>query len=148
MSKKLFTRVVPVMVVAAALSMVMLAGCSMQDEADDMQSGVVEEETIVEDVPGSSSEDATKVMTEDEVKALAFKDANVVATDATNVKVLMKTENGVDVYDVSFDAKGYHYDYTINAKTGDVIDHEKTEATSSSSAASSDSKDSKSSSSN
>lgn len=146
MSKKLFTRVVPVMVVAAAMSMAMLAGCSMQDEAEDAPDGVIEE-TIVEDGSGVSGGDATKVMTEDEIKAVVFKDAGVAATDATNVKVTMKTQDGVDVYEVTFDAKGTHYDYTVDAKTGAVIEFEEMMGVSGDSGASSDSKDEKSSSS-
>lgn len=146
MSKKLFTRVVPVMVVAAAMSMAMLVGCSMQDEATDTPGGVVEESVVEEDTV-VGDEDATKVMTEDEAKAHVFKDAGVAATDATNVKVTMKTKDGVDMYEVSFDAKNVHYDYTVNAKTGEVIAFDEMSVVSGDSGASSDSKDANSSSS-
>ena len=146
MSKKLFARVVPAMVVAAAMSMAMLADCSPQDEMTDVPGGVVEE-TVVEEGTVVSSEDATKVMTEDEAKAHVFKDAGVTATDATNVKVMMKTKDGVDVYEVSFDAKNVHYDYVINAKTGEIIEFDEMSVASGGSGASSDSKDSSSSSS-
>ena len=122
MSKKLFIRVVPALAVASAMSLAMLAGCSVQDGADGSAPGEVIEETIVENVPGTGSEDATKVMSEDEAKDIVFKDAGVAVDEATNVKVEKKTEDGVEVYGISFDAKGVSYDYVINAKTGALIE--------------------------
>ena len=122
MSKKLFIRVVPALAVASAMSLAMLAGCSVQDGSDGSAPGEVIEETVVESVPGTGSEDATKVMSEDEAKAIVFKDAGVAADEASNVKVEKKTKDGIEVYDISFDAKGVSYDYVINAKTGALIE--------------------------
>ena len=115
MSKVLFTRIVPVVAVASALSLSMLAGCSMTEKETADSPGAVVEEVIVDD--------ASKVMTEDEAKAVVFEDAGVAAADATNVKVEKKTENGVEVYDIEFDAKGVSYDYVLDAKTGVLIEY-------------------------
>ncbi|MBQ9954711.1 MAG: PepSY domain-containing protein [Eggerthellaceae bacterium] len=124
MRKNLFTRVVPVVAVASALGLSALAGCAAQDTtATDTPGGVVEE-TIVEGESVVGGQDATKVMSEDEAKAIAFEDAGVLASDATNVKVEKKTEGGVEVYDIEFDAKGVSYDYVIDAKTGSLIEYD------------------------
>ena len=111
MRKNLFTRVVPVVAVASALGLSALAGCAAQDTtATDTPGGVVEE-TIVEGESVVGGQDATKVMSEDEAKAIAF-------------KVEKKTEGGVEVYDIEFDAKGVSYDYVIDAKTGALVEYD------------------------
>lgn len=58
-------------------------------------------------------------------KNAAFNHAGVKASDAWDVEVDLDTENGKLVYEVSFDAGGYEYDYDIDAYTGKVIRHEK-----------------------
>lgn len=58
-------------------------------------------------------------------KNAAFKHANVKASDAWDVEVDLDTENGKLVYEVSFDAGGYDYDYDIDAYTGKVLNHKK-----------------------
>ena len=58
-------------------------------------------------------------------KNAAFKHANVKASQAWDVEVDLDTENGNLVYEVSFDAGGYEYDYDIDAYTGKIIHSEK-----------------------
>lgn len=58
-------------------------------------------------------------------KKAAFKHANVKSSDAWDVEVDLDTENGKLVYEVSFDAGGFDYDYDIDAYTGKVIRSEK-----------------------
>lgn len=61
-------------------------------------------------------------------KSAAFKHAKVKASDAWDVEVDLDTENGKLVYEVSFDAVGYEYDYDIDAYTGKVLRNEKEKA--------------------
>lgn len=58
-------------------------------------------------------------------KNAAFKHANVKASDAWDVEVDLDTENGKLVYEVSFSAGGYDYDYDIDAYSGKVLRSEK-----------------------
>ncbi len=58
-------------------------------------------------------------------KNAAFKHANVKSSDAWDVEVDLDTENGKLVYEVSFDASGYEYDYDIDAYTGKVLRSQK-----------------------
>lgn len=58
-------------------------------------------------------------------ESAAFKHANVKASDAWDVEVDLDTENGKQVYEVTFDAGGYEYDYDIDAYTGKVLRNEK-----------------------
>ena len=58
-------------------------------------------------------------------KNAAFKHAKVKASDAWDVEVDLDTENGKLVYEVSFSAGGYEYDYDIDAYSGKVLRSEK-----------------------
>ena len=58
-------------------------------------------------------------------KNAAFTHAGVKSSDAWDVEVDLDTENGKLVYEVSFDAGGYEYDYDIDAYTGKVLNHKK-----------------------
>ena len=58
-------------------------------------------------------------------KNAAFKHAGVKSSEAWDVEVDLDTENGKLVYEVSFDAGGYEYDYDIDAYSGKVIRSEK-----------------------
>lgn len=123
MSKSMFVRIVPVVAVVTALGLVMLVGCSMKDEAVVDEPDSVVGEVIVDDTPMPGTEDSGKVLTVDEAKAIAFEDAGIdPATDEVdNVSVEQKVVDGVEVYEVEFEANGVSYDYVINAKTGSLI---------------------------
>lgn len=58
-------------------------------------------------------------------KNAAFQHAGIKASDAWDVEVDLDTENGKLVYEVSFDAGGYAYDYDIDAYSGKVLRSEK-----------------------
>ncbi len=62
-----------------------------------------------------------------EEKALdaALKQAGVSKSDATNVKYEFDVERGTLIYEVSFRAGDYEYDYDINAYNGSVVSFEK-----------------------
>lgn len=62
-----------------------------------------------------------------EAKALeaALKKAGVNKADAKNVKYEYDVERGVLIYEVTFRAGDYEYDYDINAYTGEVVASEK-----------------------
>ncbi len=58
-------------------------------------------------------------------KNAAFKHANVKASNAWDVEVDLDTEKGKLVYEVSFEAVGFEYNYDIDAYTGKVVRSEK-----------------------
>lgn len=61
----------------------------------------------------------------EEIKQIIFSHAKVKASDAWDVEVDLDTENGKLVYEISFDAGGYEFDYEIDASTGKVLRSEK-----------------------
>ncbi len=58
-------------------------------------------------------------------KSAALKHANVKQADARDLEADLDNENGKLVYEVSFEAGGYDYDYDIDAYSGKVIRSEK-----------------------
>ena len=81
--------------------------------------------TNIGNTSGNSSTTAVENITETEAKNIAFKDAGVNESDATNVTSHKETNNGVVVYDISFKHGGYEYDYEINATNGKIIEKDK-----------------------
>lgn len=57
----------------------------------------------------------------DEARNIALKSAGVSEGDVIGFDVDLEKEAGQTFYDVSFDAKGYEYDYEIDAGTGDIL---------------------------
>ncbi len=62
---------------------------------------------------------------EEKAKEIAYNHANINVSEVCYTEIGFDTENGIMVYDVEFKAKGYEYDYEINAKTGDIIKSDK-----------------------
>lgn len=56
---------------------------------------------------------------------IALEKAGVVRSDASDMRYEMDVEKGVVIYEVSFRAGDYEYDYDINAKDGSVVSYEK-----------------------
>ncbi len=61
----------------------------------------------------------------EKAKNIALNHAGVSAANARDIEVELDKENGVTVYEVSFDAAGYDYNYEIDAVTGKVLKAEK-----------------------
>ena len=67
---------------------------------------------------------ASSSITAAKAKAIALKDAGLTASQVRNLKVEKDKDDGVTKYEVSFDAKGYEYDYEISLK-GKILKKEK-----------------------
>ena len=62
---------------------------------------------------------------EEAAKKAAFDHAGLSEADVWELKCRLEREDGVMVYDISFETEGYDYDYEINASTGEIVKHEK-----------------------
>jgi len=60
----------------------------------------------------------------DKAKSIAFKDSGVDSIKVRDLEVELDKDDGVYVYEVSFEVNNTEYDYKINAKTGKIIDKE------------------------
>lgn len=66
-------------------------------------------------------------ITSEEAKKIALNHAQLTEKEVTLVKVQLKTEDGVQVYDIEFYQNGStfkEYDYEINAQNGTILDYD------------------------
>ncbi len=61
----------------------------------------------------------------DKAKNIALKHAGVPANEIRGYSCEYDVDDGLKVYDIEFEHKGYEYSYEINAVTGKIIDSEK-----------------------
>lgn len=60
------------------------------------------------------------VISEEEAKAIALKDAGLTEEEVSSIRVKMETDDGVQEYEVDFYAGDKEYDYDIDAQTGEI----------------------------
>ena len=65
------------------------------------------------------------LISKEEAKKIAFSHAKVTEADVKKLKVDLDYEDGIQVYEVDFEAAGFEYDYDINAKTGEITKFDK-----------------------
>ena len=68
---------------------------------------------------------AGNYISRDKAKSIALEHAGVSESQVYDLEVDLDSERGTMVYEVSFDASGYEYDYDINATTGEIIKSKK-----------------------
>ena len=109
---------------------VLLVGCGTQ-MGDDMSSDI---SSILEPNPNNSAEQnntnysdaqngnsSTEAkISKEKAKEIALKHANVKESEISDFEIELDTENGVLVYDISFDHNGKEYDYDVNATNGEI----------------------------
>ena len=60
------------------------------------------------------------IISEEEARKIALKDAGLEEKDVSNIRVKLEKEDGVQEYEVDFYAGNKEYDYDIDAKTGKI----------------------------
>lgn len=93
----------------------------MQSAEDKVESGIDKAEDKLQN--GMDSMDAK--ISRDEAKKIALDHAKVKDADIKNYHISLDKDNGVLEYDIEFDHQGYEYDYEIDAKTGEIREHNK-----------------------
>ena len=64
-------------------------------------------------------------LTKEEAKTIALTHAKLTASEVRELEAEKDTQKGKTVYEVSFTADGYEYEYTISGETGEVLHQEK-----------------------
>ena len=64
-------------------------------------------------------------LTQSKAKSKALKHAGVKSADANFIKVQRDYDDGRKIYEVDFRAKGYEYDYEIDAVSGEILKYDK-----------------------
>lgn len=85
-------------------------------------------ESAVNGVTGSSRPSNTAGrITADEAKGIALKHAGLKENDVKIIKVDLDSDDddGIEKYEIEFKHNNTEYEYDINAKTGEIISHDK-----------------------
>ena len=82
---------------------------------------VVKFETDRDDDKPSSNAPSGPAIGEDRAKEAALGHAGVTAADIREYKIKLDTEDGVQVYEIEFKAKGYEYDVEVRAADGAIL---------------------------
>ncbi len=91
---------------------------------DDYHDDVHHDNGVTTQTPTTTTP-ATGDIGREEAKNIALNHAGVKESNARDLEVERDQELGVTVYEVSFEAGGYEYDYEINAETGKILKSEK-----------------------
>ena len=96
-------------------------GYEYEYDIDALTGDIIKSDREADDDYADKSAQSSELIGAQKAKSIALTHAGVSAADATDLEVELDMEGGVKVYEVSFDAKGYEYDYEINALTGDIV---------------------------
>jgi len=116
-------------IAAIALAAALLVGCG----AAATKPGSTEESVTQNPMAAPAVQNSAKIsqqtepilITLEQAKAIALKDAGVTAADATFTKTRQERDDGMPEFEIDFIAGGWEYDYTIHAETGDILEREK-----------------------
>ena len=72
-----------------------------------------------------STSSQTSLITKDQAKAIAFKDAGVNEKDVFDLEIDLDRDGGVVAYEIEFQSGRTEYKYDIQAYTGAIINSEK-----------------------
>jgi uncharacterized membrane protein YkoI len=104
----------------------------MQSAEDKVESGIDKAEDKMdnsfnnaEDKLQNGMDSMDAKISRDEAKKIALDHAKVKDADIKNYHISLDNDNGVLEYDIEFDHQGYEYDYEIDAKTGEIREHNK-----------------------
>ncbi len=75
------------------------------------------------ETPGTTEAPGT-YLDEARAKEIVLADAGVAEGDITGYRLQSDWDNGIREYEIEFYAKGYEYEYTLNAATGDILKKE------------------------
>ncbi len=70
----------------------------------------------------SNTQGADGIMSQDEALDRALAEAGLAAADVTVTKNALEVDDGVETYDIEFASQTEQFDFTINAKTGEVLE--------------------------
>ena len=96
-----------------------MAGCGSSGD------GQTTEETTVEATAEETTEaPADEMLTESEALEYALDVEGLYVDDVDDISVQLNTDDGATEYDIAFQYEGVHYEYAVDAYTGDVYEYE------------------------
>lgn len=82
------------------------------------------EETTVETTAEAAESSAEEMLTESEALENALDVEGLYVDDVEEISVQLNTDDGAAEYDIAYQYEGVHYEYAVDAYTGDVYEYE------------------------
>ena len=95
-----------------------MAGCGSSDGEQ------TTEETTVETTAEAAESSAEEMLTESEALENALDVEGLYVDDVEEISVQLNTDDGAAEYDIAYQYEGVHYEYAVDAYTGDVYEYE------------------------
>lgn len=101
------------------------ASGSEEAQAAESQTGTEESKSAESQTGAAESKSADTqsggaIISEDEAKSIALKDAGVKEKELSGIRIKLETDDGIQEYEVDFYADNKEYDYDIDAVTGEI----------------------------
>lgn len=65
---------------------------------------------------------ADTIISEEEAREIAFKDANLTDSDISRLEIKLDRDDSIQKYEIDFHAGEQEYDYEINAASGEILE--------------------------
>ena len=95
-----------------------MAGCGSSDGEQ------TTEETTVETTAEATEASEAEMLTESEALENALDVEGLYVDDVDDISVQLNTDDGATEYDIAYQYEGVHYEYAVDAYTGDVYEYE------------------------
>ena len=82
------------------------------------------EETTVETTAEATEVSEAEMLTESEALENALDVEGLYVDDVEEISVQLNTDDGAAEYDIAYQYEGVHYEYAVDAYTGDVYEYE------------------------
>ena len=82
------------------------------------------EEATVETTAEAAESSAEEMLTESEALENALDVEGLYVDDVEEISVQLNTDDGAAEYDIAYQYEGVHYEYAVDAYTGDVYEYE------------------------
>ncbi len=99
----------------------MLMGCgeNMKTEINSDINSMMDSNILNSSEQQSNNTNSAQISRE-KAKEIALKHANVQEDKITDYEIDLDNENGILIYEISFESNGKEYDYDVNAQTGEI----------------------------
>lgn len=99
----------------------MEAAAPKSDDVDTSSTNTSDATTVEATTAQNTDSTSSNILTEDEAKQIALKNAGIKEKNVTNICVKKDIDDGRTVYEVEFYVQNEEYDYEIDVNTGEII---------------------------